>query len=115
MISCSAIAVALMMFGGAALWQAQDAFGQSEAGWVTLLDGKSLDNWNKVGDANWRIEDGPAVADKGTGFLVSKETYKDFQIRAEFWADEDANSGIYIRCSDPQKITAENAYEVNIF
>ena len=25
-------------------------------GWTTLFDGKNLDNWNKVGDANWRIE-----------------------------------------------------------
>ena len=27
----------------------------------------------------------------------------------------DANSGVFIRCSDPQQITAANAYEVNIF
>ena len=60
-------------------------------------------------------EDGAVVADKGAGFLVTKEPYKDFQLRVEFWADEDTNSGIFIRCSDPNKITAENAYEVNIY
>ncbi|MDO8630901.1 MAG: DUF1080 domain-containing protein, partial [Phycisphaerales bacterium] len=26
-----------------------------------------------------------------------------------------ANSGIFIRCSDPKQVTAANAYEVNIF
>ena len=31
------------------------------------------------------------------------------------WVDAEANSGIFIRCTDPQKITAVNAYEVNIF
>jgi len=46
---------------------------------------------------------------------VSKQKYKDFQLRAEFWVDAEANSGIFIRCTDPQKITAVNAYEVNIF
>ena len=84
-------------------------------GWTVLFDGKSLDHFNKIGDANWRIEDGAAVADKGTGFLVTKNNYGDFQLRAEFWADEDANSGIYIRLSDPNTVTAENSYEVNIY
>jgi len=61
---------------------------------------------------------GVAQADLGgkdTSFLVSKQKYKDFQLRAEFWVDAEANSGIFIRCTDPQKITAVNAYEVNIF
>ena len=33
----------------------------------------------------------------------------------EFWVSPDANSGVFIRCSDPQQITAANSYEVNIF
>jgi hypothetical protein len=84
-------------------------------GWVTLFDGKNLDNFDKVGDANWRIEDGAVVADKGNGFLVTKNTYTDYQIRAEFWVDSDANSGIFIRCTDPEKIGSASAYEVNIW
>jgi hypothetical protein len=108
-----AAAAALAAVVCAGPWSAP-AQAQSE-GWSVLFDGKSLDSFNKVGDANWRIEDGAAVADKGTGFLVTKNNYGDFQLRAEFWADEDANSGIYIRLSDPNKITAENSYEVNIY
>jgi hypothetical protein len=93
------------------------ASGQSGAGWATLIDGtQGLDNWNRVGDANWRAEDGAIVADKGKGgFLVSKNSYKDFQIRAEFWADHTTNSGIFIRCADPAKIQAASSYEVNIY
>ena len=92
-----------------------EAQAQTSTGWISLFDGKNLDNFTQVGDANWRIEDGSVVADKGNGFLVTKNSYGDFQLRVEFWADEDANSGIYIRCSDPQKITATNSYEVNIY
>ena len=81
--------------------------GQGDAGWITLLDGsnpKTLDNWNRIGDANWRVEDGAIVADKGKGgYLVSKNSYKDFQIRAEFWADHTTNSGIFIRITDPEE------------
>jgi hypothetical protein len=86
-------------------------------GWTTLIDGaKGLENWNMLGDANWRSEDGAIVADKGSaGFLVSKEAYKDFLIYAEFWAATDTNSGIFIRAADPKKIGADNSYEVNIW
>jgi len=109
------IATALLFVGLAGFWHSQQASGQADAGWVTLFDGKNLDNWNQIGDANWKLADGVVVADKGSGFLVTKNSYTDFQIRAEFWVDDDANSGIFIRCTDPQKITATNAYEVNIF
>jgi hypothetical protein len=92
--------------------------GMGDGGWTTLLDGpKGLDNWNTVGGANWRVVDGVVQADAGkaAGFLVSKKAYKDFVIRAEFWASDDANSGIYMRCADPNKITDKSCYEANIF
>jgi len=87
----------------------------TEAGWIALFDGVNLNNWNLLGNANWRLQDGLAQAELGNGFLVSKQSYKDFQIRAEFWVDTTANSGIFIRCSDPKKIGADSCYEVNIF
>jgi len=89
----------------------------SDSGWTTLIDGSSgLGNFNPIGDANWRAENGAIVADKGKGgYLVSKNSYKDFQIRAEFWADTTTNSGVFIRCTDPNKVTATNAYEVNVY
>ena len=87
------------------------------SGWTSLIDGdKGMDNFTKVGDANWRTEDGAVVADKGKGgFLLSKESYKDFQLRIEFWAAHDANSGIYMRCSQPNNLTDKTCYEANIF
>lgn len=91
--------------------------GMPGSGWVTLVDGQSgLENWNRVGDANWRPEGGAIVADKGKGgFLVSKNSYKDFQLRVEFWADHNANSGIYMRCVDANKLTDKTCHEANIF
>ena len=109
------ISTALLLVGLAGLPYPQQARAKREAGWIVLFDGKSLDNWNQIGDANWRIEDGVAVADKGDGFLVSKNAYGDFQLRAEFWVDDAANSGIFIRCTDPAKVGGATAYEVNIW
>ena len=86
-------------------------------GWTTLINGdKGMDNFTMVGDANWRAEDGAIVAYRGKGgFLVSKSSYKDFQLRVEFWADHTANSGIYMRCGNPGYINDKICYEANIF
>ncbi|HEX6003179.1 MAG TPA: DUF1080 domain-containing protein [Burkholderiales bacterium] len=88
-----------------------------DGGWETLIDGKNgLQNWDKVGDANWRGERDYIVADQGKGgLLVSKKSYRDFALRAEFWADTTTNSGIFLRASDPKKIGSATAYEVNIY
>jgi len=85
--------------------------------WVTLIDGaQGLENWNRTGDANWRTADGAVVADNGkVSYLVSKYIYRDFQIRAEFYAETDTNSGIFIRCQDVNKIGAGTCYEANIW
>ena len=88
----------------------------AQGGWTTLFDGKNVEAFNKVGDANWTNADGVLQADKGMGgYLVTKQTYTDFEIRAEFWVDTPANSGIFIRCDNPQMPGAEACYEVNIF
>ncbi len=104
--------VSLFLIGGCTMMS-------TGGGGTALIDGpKGLDNWIRVGDANWRVEDGAIVADKGKGgFLLSKNSYKDFHISAEFWADHTTNSGIFMRISgpDPTKITAKNSYEVNIY
>ncbi len=104
-----------LLLAGLVVFGCAQMSGQS--GWTTLIDGtKGMENWTPVGDANWRAEDGAIVADKGKGgHLVSKKSYKDFQIRAEFWADHNTNSGVFLRITNPMKITAVDAYEVNIF
>jgi Domain of Unknown Function (DUF1080) len=89
--------------------------------WEVLIDGeKGLENFNRVGDANWLPLRGAIQGDrlnsgKGTAHLVTKKSYKDFQIYAEFWADEEANSGIFIRATNAKNITSKNSYEVNIY
>lgn len=92
-----------------------------EDGWIALLDGtkpETMSNWERVGNANWRFVDGLLVADKGgagNSDLVTKHSYGDFVLRAEFWADANTNSGIHIRVQDPAQITTKNSYAVNIF
>jgi hypothetical protein len=83
--------------------------------WVTLFDGTNLNNFNTVGTANWKLGNGMVEATSGTGFLVTKETHSNFEIRVEFWVDEGGNSGVYMRCQDAAKITDKTCYEANVF
>jgi hypothetical protein len=85
--------------------------------WVTLIDGdKGLENFTRDGDANWRAENGAIVADRGKGgFLVSKQSFGDYQLRIEFYPDHNTNSGIYMRCSVREKLTDKLCHEANIF
>ena len=94
--------------------------GTSDSGWTTLIDGPNgMENFDRVGSSNWAVVDGVIQADtragKETGYLVTKKSYRDFMIRAEFWASDDANSGIFMRCQDPRQITDKSCYEANIY
>jgi Domain of Unknown Function (DUF1080) len=88
-------------------------------GWTTLIDGdKGLAHFDVVGQANWSASDGAVQASAGTppaSFLVTRTSWKDVMVRAEFWSSDDANSGVFLRCQDPKTITDENCYEANIF
>jgi hypothetical protein len=113
-----ALVFALMVFP--LILSACASMSQEDAGWITLLDGSNpstLDNWSRIGDANWRMEDGAVVADKGKGnsYIVSKTSYRDFQLKVEFWPDHDTNSGVHVRASDPKDIRDSNSYEANIY
>lgn len=103
-----------VILGLAAAALATPAF--ARAPFKVLFDGTSLDGWTAVGDANWTLADGMVSADRGgMSFLVSRDSYRDFDLRAEIWVSPEANSGVFIRCSDRARFTPANAYEVNLF
>ena len=90
------------------------------SGWTTLINGtQGLENFDRIGNSNWRAEDGAIVADrnpdKTPSYLVTRTAYKDYTVRAEFWSSDDANSGIFNRCKNPKDVGDETCYEANIF
>lgn len=90
-------------------------------GWQTLIDGgRGMENFTNMGGANWRAEADAIVADKRPGtdgmyYLATKAPYKDFRLHVEFWVSDDANSGLYLRCSDVRPMTDRTCHEANIF
>ena len=108
-------ALGLLLLGPAGAGFAPTISAQAAEGWTTLFDGKNLDQWTVVGEANWKLTGGYVEATTGAGHLVSKQSFGDFELRAEFWASPDANSAIFFRLQDPKNVSLETAYEVNIY
>jgi creatinine amidohydrolase len=99
------------------------ARGQSAGdGWRSLFDGKTLSGWTTVGDVRWSVVDGALSANPSTqsqtpmqGFLRTTEAFGDFELKAEFWADRNTNSGLFIRCGPPARAgSLGQCYEINI-
>src|SRR5262245_54132082 len=108
-------ATSLALFlAGAAVTTFSVAYAQTGAGWTTLFDGKNLDRFVMTGNANWRLTDGVVEATMPRGFLVSKESYGDFDLRAEIWTTPDSNGGILFRITNPKDPGIENGYELNV-
>ena len=106
--------VLLLLIGFSSPHSSDKVFAQSGGEWTTLLDGSTLDGWNVIGDGTWTLVDGAVEGDGEAGFLVTAESFSDFQLTFEFWIGEDSNSGVFIRCSDPKQIGIDTSYEVNI-
>jgi Domain of Unknown Function (DUF1080) len=103
-------------------------FGQD--GWVSLFDGKSLTGWTIIGNVRWNVVDGAMSAEPAKqpiaptgdskqtwpqGFLRTVESFRDFEMTAEFWSEEDTNSGLFIRCAAPANPgSLGTCYEINI-
>jgi hypothetical protein len=113
---------------GQALNQVSSA--EAAAGWVSLFDGKTLNGWTVIGGVNWTVADGALAATPAAqkviptgdskqtwpqGFLRSIATFADFEMTAEFWSEDDSNSGLFIRCAAPANPgSLGSCYEINI-
>jgi hypothetical protein len=91
---------------------------ESKAGWQMLFDGRSLTGWQSSGQATWTVEEG-AIRSTGqvSGYLRTTKTFENFELSADFLADETMNSAIFVRCPADLKanVSPRTCYEVNIF
>jgi hypothetical protein len=67
---------------------------------IELFNGKDLDGWKPRPPAEksaWTVQDGLLVNAKSGTDLISKQTFEDFRVQAEFRYPAKSNSGIYLR------------------
>ena len=104
-----------MKFASAATLTALLLVVQQATAQMSLFDGSNLDSFNRLGDANWTVSGNIVEGAGGSGHLITKSSYSDFVLTLEFWVDDPANSGIFIRCQDPEMVSPNTCYEVNIY
>jgi hypothetical protein len=77
----------------------------------------NLNSWSHIGDAEWTstTDITKSTNQFGSGFLVSTELYANFELTVEFRPDAAVNSGVLVRCQDPEDIALSNCYEINIW
>ena len=86
-----------------ALWQPDSSVLTEEEradGWIALFDGKTLDGWVVTGtNPNGFVAKDGAIewAEKGGGYLRSRDRYDNFVLRLEYRVEEEGNSGIFLR------------------
>lgn len=88
---------------------------QLAAGWISLFDGKSLYGWRAAAKADWKAEDGAIRVTSGEkGLLHTTTQFGDYELRLEFRAAAETNSGVFLRTSPKPKSAGEGCYELNI-
>ena len=70
---------------------------------VSLFNGENLDGWRTHGTELWYVEDGELVCESGPdaayGYLVTEQTFRDFDLTVDFLQEADGNSGVFFRSS----------------
>jgi Domain of Unknown Function (DUF1080) len=88
--------------------------------WISLFDGKSLDNW-KVGDnaGTFTIENGMIVANGPVAHLfyngdVRQHNFKNFEFKADVMTTPGSNSGIYFHTIYQERSWPKKGYEAQV-
>jgi hypothetical protein len=92
----------------------------TEPGWISLFDGKTLNNW-KVGNnaGTFSVEDGMIAVNGPVAHLfydgdVNNHQFKNFEFKADVMTTPGSNSGIYFHTEYQQGGWPKKGYEVQV-
>jgi len=87
-------------------------------GWKLLFDGKTLDGWRvfkKQDTKGWTVKDGLLYLEKpGSGDLITKEKYGNFELTVDWKIESGNNSGILYRVSEEGGTTYVSGPEMQV-
>ena len=96
------------------------SFKESKNDWISLFDGKSLNNW-KVGDnsGTFKVENGMIVVNGNVAHLfydgeLNQHSFKNFEFKADVMTTPGSNSGIYFHTAYQQGGWPSKGYEVQV-
>jgi len=93
---------------------------QKDDGWISLFDGKTLNNW-RVGEnaSTFSVDSGAIVAHGDVAHLfyngdVMNHNFKNFEFKAEVMTNKGSNSGIYFHTAYQERGWPKKGYEVQV-
>lgn len=94
----------------------EQAAEQQQQTMVETLFLSGADDWEMGGNAEWKVDETAIIGrlDSGSGYLMTKTSYGDFELTLEFNPDSTINSGVFGRCQH-REISPETCYEFNIW
>lgn len=93
---------------------------RTEDGWVSLFDGKTLNNWKVGANAEtFHVDSGMIIVHGKTAHLfydgaVGNHDFKNFEFKADVLTKPKANSGIYIHTVYQESSWPAKGYEVQV-
>ena len=87
-------------------------------GWELLFDGQSLDKWRLYGEPGvskgWAIEAGCLTRTGWGGDLITRATFRDFELKLDWRISPSGNSGIFMRGDEGGRRLSDTALEMQI-
>jgi len=93
--------------------------GERRGGWAMLFDGKTTSGWRSyrqddVSDG-WTVQNGALTrSSKGAGDLITKATYRDFELSLEYKIAPGGNSGVMFHVTEALEKSHQTGPEVQI-
>lgn len=91
---------------------------ESQDGWVSLFDGKSLKGWKASENKDsWKVVDGKLVCDGPRSHLFyvgAKEPFKNFEFKCEVMTTPGSNAGIYFHTRYQEEGWPKYGYECQV-
>jgi hypothetical protein len=92
---------------------------ERDEGWQLLFDGQSLDQWRTYGQqaagSEWQVQKGQIVlTQRGGGDLISRKSFKNFELQLQWKIAEGGNSGIFFHADESELPIYVHAAEIQI-
>lgn len=78
-----------------------------QGAWKSLFNGKNLNGWKAYGAETWAADHGTILGESSSakyGYLMTRKSYKNFELRLKFNCETVGNSGLFFH----SRITGEN-------
>lgn len=73
--------------------------------WISMFNGKNIDNWTVRGKAEWKVEKGVMIGQGANGHIYASPELTDLEVKGTFRITDQgggSNSGMYFRSNPPE-------------